>query len=385
MTATRTFAAALATIIMTLQASACCLFPLFPTYAPACGPGYGWGYRGFGIAPAYYSSGYYGSSNCCSPCTTSCCPTTTCGSTCSNCVPTEVRNKAVPDPISNERADDAGGEKTFRGGGYDDDANPGAAEDDFGRGGYGSGSGAAGGVGNVGADGQKKWEPSGDGASGSGTGTRTPFGLDGDIPGRGGFGSNRPPLDGLNGGAGAEGSGSGGAESGVGAGTGAGGAGSGTGAGVDENGIINHSANKAPINLPLHEETASDGEGDNGADADQGTDEADDEEEQSGQTEDSSGTNAEVDPGAETNANEFLGPEGEGDDSETDATSTTGRQRLFSQRDIRSSHFGVLSMQRLARKAAPISAARSMISSSRKKQRPVRWISLPAPDGRVRS
>ena len=351
MTVLRTFAAILATISMTLQASACCLFPFLPTYAPVYG-GYGCGYRGFGFAaPAYYSAGYYGASSACNTCcTTSCCPTSTCGSSCSSCVPTEVRNKAVPDPISNEKSDAAGGEKTFRGG---SDRGRGVGEDDFGRGVGGYESGRAGST-----DGDKDWSASGDGGTGS-EGSRTPFGgMNDEIPGRGGFeSSNRPPLGGL--------------EGGEGTGTGD----EGGSASEGDGGIINHSANKAPINLPLHDE--SDGEGD-----DDTTNAGDNSQTEQGNTEqNASGADADVDPGAETDANEFLGPENE----DTDATDSSARLRLFSQRDVRSSHFGVISAPRLARKSRAEDTSRSVISSSRTKQRPVRWISLPSPDGRVRS
>lgn len=327
----RTVAALLACLGMAVPTQACCLFPWFPTY--------GYGYSA-GYAPPVYTAGYYSAgyapminSGCCDPCA-SCCPTScsSCaGGSCSSCAPTEIRNRAVPDPISNDRREDSGNSDRDRrfndgGGTYNDDPTnrDGAGQDDFG--------------------GQRDWNPSGENDGGTadpfpdtgGRGSRFNDNMGDDIPGLDGF-SNRPPMDGLD---------NGGTDNTNGAG--------GTDAGTDDSGvesILNRNSNKPPINLPVEDEAGAAGSGSAGGKL-----------------------------GTETDSSEFLGPE-----DEAESTDGAFRGRLLSRRDSRTSHFGVLQTKRLAASLSEERSSATAVSSSVKKQTPVRWISLPAPVGQVRS
>ncbi len=114
-----------------------------------------------------------------------------------------------------------------------------------------------------------------------------------------------------------------------------------------DNEVIDRGANKPPMNVPLEEGSGSEA------------------------------------PGSETGAREFLGEEEASDDDQA------ARHRSFlTQRESRSSHFGVLSAKRLGRgaKSQPEDKPATQLSSGRKKTNaPLQWISLPAPTGRVRS
>ncbi|MEQ9409508.1 MAG: hypothetical protein RIK87_17365 [Fuerstiella sp.] len=310
-------------LLLPLQASACCLFPFFPTYRAGYG---GWGYA---YAPAYnygysapYSVSYGGSAACCgsscgsSCCGTSCCGTSCCGSSCAggSCISTETRKEAVPDPISNESDPAPADPRTFGSEGYDRNPADGGRRDDrsddFRGGGTGSGLDTP--------EEARPWDRSRDSSGGAG-GTESPsqpFDFDADIPGRGGFdgssSSNKPATEGTEGGS----------------------------------SIIERGANKPPINVPLEEDTSSD----DGTDAD-------------------ADTKAGVTPGTETTPQDFLPPE--------DATTSDARA-------YRTSHFGVVSFKRLAAGSEAARGTATMISSGESKEAALRWISLPAPIGQVR-
>lgn len=285
-------------------------------------------------------------SGCCAPCG-SCCPTAcggSCGSgSCASCTPTEIRNKAVPDPISNERSDDRDSrDRRFEGnsGDYNDDPSDrrGVGDDDFG-----------GGNSDWNPSREEAPDPGADGFRGSETDrTPPPFNRNSeDIPGLNGFErSQRPPMDGF------------------GSGTDVPEAGSETEGDGDVESILNRGANKPPINLPVEE----------------GTNDSDTSEAAPGTTP-APGEGADI--GTEAEPGEFLGPDIEGGEGTTEGAL---RSRLLSRREARSSHFGVLSTERLAGSINRSATSRhTSVSSREDKQQPVRWISLPAPAGRVRS
>ena len=109
----------------------------------------------------------------------------------------------------------------------------------------------------------------------------------------------------------------------------------------------NRGANKPPMTLPLEESSSPDIPADNGG------------------------------LGAEAQPDDFLPPES---DSESSSNSTS----FLSESQQRSSHFDVLSMQRLAGKSSPKRVDATLVSSSQKSQRPAQWISIPLPEGRIR-
>ena len=351
MTSFRVFSTVIACLAMSVQASACCLFPMFPTYAPAYG-GYGCGYPPYGMG--YYGVGYRGvgfaPGGCCAPsCVSSCCSTCSpcSGGSCSSCTPTQVRNKAIPDEISNEKASDGKqeGERTFGSGNRDDqyngDPDGGIGIDQFGKSNSGTGSTSEQG------DQPNRWSPSGEDNDSSNGGTRTPFGQD--IPGMNGFGGgNKIPLDGTE-------SGTGGTDAtGTGSGNTSGGAAGDATEADDNNGIIDFSANRPPINIPVDEQS----------------EDAADKADETNQ----SGDDAEANPGTETSSDEFLG---------TGQDSARRSNQIISRRDSRTSHFHVISGRRLAVETAEPSGRPTMLSSGQKKRSSVRWISVPVP-GRKR-
>lgn len=320
------------------QCSAGYLFPMYPTYSAGY-PGWygytpayaysGYGYSGCGSGCGVpYSVSYAGccSTGCCNAgCGTGCCSSgcgvggcgiSGCQGSCGGaCAATETRKEAVPDPGFRDRSPTDDGPKTFEGSGYDKnpDSSDSAPNDDFGSP-VRNGSGGS----NSNTD---RWDPSRE-KSGS-DGTEAPFDFDTPIPGREGFGgssiSNKPPV-------GPETNGESGAAS------------------DSESQIIDRSANKPPINLPVEEEP----------------------------------TDAEASPGVGADSNDIVPPE----DSETGAFLNN---RQLPQRDLRSSHFGILSLKRLARGSTAGKADSTRISTSQQKEAEVRWISLPAPIGQVRS
>lgn len=320
-----------------LPTSACGLFPFLPTYG-----GYGYGYGGY-VSCGYYgysSCGYRGcgyiASPCCTPCS-SCC-TTSCGSSCDNsCGATEVRKEAIPDSnFDQKRSDDDDRRgRTFRGGDSETDSD----DDDrsrsrsFGSGrdaapgtrsdDFGTESGSESGQGDAG-----RWTPPGADRSNS-----REFGdslLD-RIPGSDEFGdssSQKPLTEGLDG-------------SGISTPD------AGTESGSSE--IIDHGARRPPITAPVEEGGSNQNSG------------------------------SETETGIESGSTEFLGPDGTARSSATD-------RRFLTNRDLRSSHFGVISAPRLAGESDRSVGASSStaISSGKKRTTPVRWISVPAPGGSVR-
>ncbi len=112
-------------------------------------------------------------------------------------------------------------------------------------------------------------------------------------------------------------------------------------------GVINRGANKPPINVPMDEKT----------------------------TEPTEGTSA---PGTEAGPREFL--------SDEEDEQARRPHSFLTQRESRSSHFGVVSLKRLARDLPSQPQPTTKMSSARKaNDAPLKWISLPAPLGRARS
>ena len=81
--------------------------------------------------------------------------------------------------------------------------------------------------------------------------------------------------------------------------------------------------------------------------------------------------------GNETNVQDFLEPESRKPEASL-------RRSLLSQTESRSSHFDVRSIRRLAGTTKNRTEGITLISSSRVEERLFRWISLPAPDGQSR-
>ncbi|MEO1980611.1 MAG: hypothetical protein ABGZ23_13805 [Fuerstiella sp.] len=75
--------------------------------------------------------------------------------------------------------------------------------------------------------------------------------------------------------------------------------------------------------------------------------------------------------GTEIDVKDFLSPD-------------TSVDRASVSRSFRSSHVDVLSMHRLAGDSRNAVTSRTLVSSSRRQQRPARWISVPLPNGRIR-
>lgn len=63
---------------------------------------------------------------------------------------------------------------------------------------------------------------------------------------------------------------------------------------------------------------------------------------------------------------------------------TTADRRFLTHRELRSSHFGVVSARRLALDRKPVASEAKALSSGVKKDPSPRWISVPMPAGRVR-
>ena len=110
-------------------------------------------------------------------------------------------------------------------------------------------------------------------------------------------------------------------------------------------GVIDRGANKPPINVPI-EETPEPTEGESA-------------------------------PGTEAGPREFLPDEGD--------EQARRPHSFLTQRESRSSHFGVVSLKRLAGDAPSQPQRTTKMSSARKANAPLQWISLPAPLGRTRS
>lgn len=337
--AMRILLALIVSAAFTPQASACCLFPFFPTYsagyygwgAPAYSAGYGPGYYSAGYAPMQYGygggmmysasyAGFSSNTSCCpSPCVQDACCGSSCGgcSSCTsgNCTPTEVRKEPVPDPLSNER--DSSDKRPGREG-YDSTVpdpldtfsrpnrgTDGLTDPDLGGGGSQWTPPGTGG---------RRTEPGGTFGGGSdplddrtfrgGSGTEAPF-----------FNQDPDPSSGTPG------------------------------------GTINRGANKPPMNLPIDEAA----------------------EPETPVLEQSS----EEDAGTEVRPEDFLAPE-------TGNTTASRLRPLLSDLQARSSHSDVLSMQRLAGRSNSSRTQATQISSSKPQQKPAQWISVPLPAGRVR-
>lgn len=110
-------------------------------------------------------------------------------------------------------------------------------------------------------------------------------------------------------------------------------------------GVIDRGANKPPINVPIEETT-----------------------------EPTEGTSV---PDTEAGPREFLPDEGD--------EQARRPHSFLTQRESRSSHFGVVSLKRLAGDAPSQPQRTTKMSSARKANAPLQWISLPAPLGRTRS
>jgi hypothetical protein len=330
-------------------ASACCMFPFFGCTA-------GWGVPGYGYSPASYGGG-----NCCtsyapsysagyapyngysgySGVSNGCCGSTcgsTCGSSCggcSNCASESFSSsKPVPDPISGRDRDyDKSRDRTFDGSNNDrrtDDREPldsFSGANDAGRSGLDSNA--------------TEWDRSRDRERNPVDSTfgpldrRRPDATDSEFPplrddlgpldGSSIRSNNRPDFS--------------------------------TEPESPNTDPIDHTSNKPPMNSPVDEvlpPSAPEAAATEDIDA-----------QQKGST-DSTGT--------ETDVKDFLPPE----------TNTSSRQMQLSQRELRSSHFGVTQAVRLATYSRSPSSNTSEVSSSRTEEKPLRWISIPLPEGRDR-
>jgi hypothetical protein len=111
---------------------------------------------------------------------------------------------------------------------------------------------------------------------------------------------------------------------------------------------LNRDTNKPPISNPVDEE-ATDASSEEAPTAEQ----------------DSTGS-----LGGDGDIKDFLSPEASVD-------------RASVSRSFRSSHVDVISMPRLAGDSRSVRSSHTLIFSSRQKQRPARWISVPPPNGRI--
>lgn len=337
----RSFVVSLATILITAipqTGSACCLWPFFPTYAAGYG---GYGYPAYGYAPAYYG-GYapagYGNCGSCGSCGyaaptytsgyagygiscgSGCCESSSCGSIIAAPVSS---GKPVPDPISDRDRDNRTYEPPR------DDREP---LDGFDR------------SDSLDRDRDRlnsngDWDRSRD----RDRGFELDRDLDTNMPD---FDRNRSDLNNLNDTAPFRGSNRPEIDSDI------------------EPPTIDRSSNKPPMNTPVEEDTpvppASESNG------------SQPEEPANNATEGASG-----DGGEETAPEDLLPPE-------QGATSASANRMQLTERELRSSHYDVRNIRRLAWTSRTRPAKVTQISSSQNKQHPLQWISVPLPEGRNR-